>query len=85
MGSRRWRKYRARQRLAEARHRRRISQAQHEAAKEVIAWAVARQVGTLTVGDPRGVLALEAGRRHNQRLRTWRPGALIRHLADKAG
>ena len=85
VGSRRWRKYRARQRQAEARHRRRISQAQHEAAKEVIAWAVARQVGTLTVGDPRGVLALEAGRRHNQRLRTWRPGALIRHLADKAG
>ena len=84
VGSRRWRRFRARQRIAEARHRRRISQAQHEAAKEVIAWAVARRVGTLTVGDPRGVLALEAGRRHNRRLRTWRPGALIRCLSDKA-
>ena len=83
-GSRRWRKYRARQRAVEARHRRRIRQAQHEAAKEVVTWAAARRVGTLTVGDPRGVLTVHAGRRHNQRLRTWRPGALIRHLADKA-
>jgi len=83
-GSRRWRKYRARQRTVEARHRRRIRQAQHEAAKEVVTWAVARRVGTLTVGDPRGVLTVQAGRRHNQRLRTWRPAALIRHLADKA-
>ena len=39
-GSRRWRHYRRRQRLAEARHRRRVRQAQHEAAKAVIAWAV---------------------------------------------
>jgi putative transposase len=83
-GSRRWRKYRARQRTAQARHRRRIRQAQHEAAKMVVTWAAARRVGTLTVGDPRGVLTVQAGRRHNQRLRTWRPAALIRHLADKA-
>ena len=41
-GSRRWRHYRRRQRLAEARHRRRVRQAQHEAAKAVIGWAVAR-------------------------------------------
>src|SRR6266516_477170 len=55
-GSRRWRHHRRRQRLAEARHRRRVRQAQHEAAKAVIAWAVARRIGTLAVGDPRGVL-----------------------------
>src|SRR5207249_12290054 len=70
-GSRRWRHYRRRQRLAEARHRRRVRQAQHEAAKAVIAWAVDRRVGTLAVGDPRGVLNLDAGRRHNQRPRDW--------------
>jgi hypothetical protein len=46
-GSRRWRHFRRRQRLAEARHRRRVRQAQHEAAKAVIAWAAARRVGTL--------------------------------------
>jgi putative transposase len=83
-GSRRWRHYRRRQRLAEARHRRRVRQAQHEAAKAVIAWAAARRVGTLAVGDPRGVLRLKAGRRHNQRTRDWRIGHLIAVLTDKA-
>jgi putative transposase len=83
-GSRRWRHYRRRQRLVEARHRRRVRQAQHEAAKTVITWAVARRVGTLAVGDPRGVLSLKAGRRHNQRTRDWRIGHLITVLADKA-
>ena len=83
-GSRRWRQFRRRQRAAEARHRRRVRQAQHEAAKTVIGWAVQRHVGTLAVGDPRGVLGLDAGRRHNQRVRAWRIGHLIRVLADKA-
>ena len=83
-GSRRWRHYRRRQRLAEARHRRRVRQAQHEAAKTVIAWAVARRVGTLAVGDPRGVLSLKAGRRHHQRTRDWRIGHLIAALKAKA-
>ena len=83
-GSRRWRHYRRRQRLAEARHRRRVRQAQHEAAKAVIAWAVDRRVGPLAVGDPRGVLRLKAGRRHNQRTRDWRIGHLITVLKDKA-
>ena len=83
-GSRRWRHYRRRQRLVEARHRRRVRQAQHEAAKTVITWAVDRRVGTLAVGDPRGVLNLNAGRRHNQRIRDWRIGHLIAVLIDKA-
>jgi IS605 OrfB family transposase len=83
-GSRRWRHYRRRQRLAEARHQRRVRQAQHEAAKTVIAWAIVRRVGTLTVGDPRGVLSIRAGRRHNQRIRDWRIGHLITVLKDKA-
>jgi len=83
-GSRRWRHYRRRQRLAEARHRRRVRQAQHEAAETVIGSAVARRVGTLAVGDPRGVLSLKAGRRHNQRIRDWRIGHLITVLRDKA-
>jgi IS605 OrfB family transposase len=83
-GSRRWRHYRRRQRLAEARHRRRVRQAQHEAARTVITWAVGRRAGTLAVGDPRGVLSLKAGRRHNQRTRDWRIGHLITVLKDKA-
>jgi IS605 OrfB family transposase len=83
-GSRRWRKYRARQRKVEARHRRRVRQAQHEAARQVITWAVAHRIGTLVVGDPRGVLTLKAGRRHNRRVHDWRIGHLIRSLTDKA-
>jgi len=82
--SRRWRQHRRAQRAAEARHRRRVRQAQHEAAKAVIGWALEHRVGTLAVGDPRGLLSLDAGRRHNQRLRSWRIGHLIRALADKA-
>ena len=68
----------------EARHARRVRQAQHEAARAVIGWAVARRIGTLAVGDPRGVLSLAAGRRHNQRTRDWRVGHLITVLRDKA-
>jgi putative transposase len=83
-GSRRWRKTRRTQRQAEARHRRRISQTRHEATKEVITWAVGQRVGTLVVGDPRGVLGIDAGRRHNRRLRAWAPGAWITILTDKA-
>jgi putative transposase len=83
-GSRRWRHYRARARIIEGRHQRRVRQAMHEAAKTVIGEAVARRVGTLVVGDPRTVLDLKAGRRHNLRLRQWRVGQAIAILADKA-
>jgi putative transposase len=61
-----------------------VRQAQHEAAKQVVAWAVKHRVATLTVGDPRGVLNFEAGRRHNLRLRQWQIGRLIAILQDKA-
>jgi len=83
-GSRRWRRHKRRQRQAEARHLRRVHQAQHEAAKSVVSWAVEQRTGTLAVGDPRGVLNLDAGRRHNQRTRDWRLGHLISVLTDKA-
>ena len=83
-GSRRWRRHQRRQRQAEARHQRRVRQAQHEAAKTVVSWAADHRIGTLAVGDPRGVLNHDAGRHHNQRTRDWRVGHLIRALSDKA-
>ncbi|MFG2057627.1 RNA-guided endonuclease InsQ/TnpB family protein [Micromonospora sp. NPDC048930] len=83
-GSRRWRKHRRRARLVEGRHRRRVRQAQHEAARTVVSWAVAQRVGVLHVGDPRGVLDSDAGRRHNLRLRQWQIGRLLQVLTDKA-
>jgi IS605 OrfB family transposase len=83
-GSRRWRKTRRQARLAEARHRRRTRQALHEATKTLIDWAVDKRIGTLTVGDPRSVLDLNAGRRHNLRMRQWQIGRTLRILQDKA-
>ena len=82
--SRRWNKTLARQRDREAAHRRRVRQAQHEAAAEVVAWCLAHRVGTLKIGDPRGVLAVRAGRRHNKRVRDWRVAHLIGCLTGKA-
>jgi IS605 OrfB family transposase len=83
-GSRRWRKTRRRARLIESRHRRRVGQALYEATKALVGWAVDKRIGTLTVGDPRGVLNCDAGRRHNLRLRQWQIGVTLRILQDKA-
>jgi IS605 OrfB family transposase len=84
-GSRRWRRHRARLRRAEARHRRRIHQAHHEAARQVITFALQQRIGTLLVGDPRGITAQDAGRVQNHRLRQWRRTHLLHALRDKAG
>lgn len=83
-GSRRWKRYRAAQRRAEARHRRRVRQAQHEAATAVVQFAVERKIGTLVVGDPKGITTRDAGRRQNRRLRSWRRTHLLHALQDKA-
>jgi putative transposase len=83
-GSRRWRQLRGAQRRAEARHRARVRQGQHRAAKEVVAWALARGVGTLAVGHPAGICAKDAGHHQNLRLRQWRRTHLLRALTDKA-
>jgi IS605 OrfB family transposase len=83
-GSRRWRRHRLRVRRMEARHRRRVHQAHHEAARQVIAFAVEHQVGTLVVGDLAGITNHDAGRVQNLRLRQWRRTHLLEALRDKA-
>jgi IS605 OrfB family transposase len=83
-GSRRWRRYRARLRRVEACHRRRVHQAHHEAAKQVVAFAIQQRVGTLVVGDPKGITEEDAGRVQNWRLRQWRRTHLLQSLRDKA-
>jgi IS605 OrfB family transposase len=83
-GSRRWRRHRARVRRVEARHRRRVHQAQHQAARQVIAFAVQNQVGTLVVGDPKGITKQDVGRVQNWRLHQWRRTHLVQALRDKA-
>jgi IS605 OrfB family transposase len=83
-GSRRWRKYRRAQRRAAVRHRRRVRQVHHEAAGIVVAFAVDHKVGTVLVGNPRGITSRDWGRRHNLRLRNWRRTHLVQALRDKA-
>ncbi|MEA2500035.1 MAG: putative transposase [Actinomycetota bacterium] len=83
-GSRRWRRHRASRRRAEARHRRRVRQGQHEAAKAVVSWLVDHEVGTVVVGDPKGIATRDCGRRQNLRLRNWRRTHLLACLCDKA-
>jgi IS605 OrfB family transposase len=83
-GSRRWRKYRATSRRLEERHVRRVTQATHEAARAVVDFAVKERIGTLVVGDQRGLLAKDAGKRQNLAVNNWRPGLMIAALTDKA-
>lgn len=84
-GSRRWRKLRAAQGRAERRHVAKIRLAHHESAKTVVAWAVARRIGTLVIGDPKGITRHKAGRRQNRRVNTtWRRTHLTAALTDKA-
>jgi IS605 OrfB family transposase len=83
-GSRRWRRHRARLRRVEARHGRRVHHAHHQAAKQVIAFAIRQGVGTLVVGDPKGITEQDAGRVQNWRLRQWRRTHLLQALRDKA-
>jgi IS605 OrfB family transposase len=63
---------------------RRVAQATHEAARAVVDFAAKERIGTLVVGDPRGLLAKDAGRRQNLAVRNWRPGEMIAALTDKA-
>jgi IS605 OrfB family transposase len=83
-GSRRWRKYRARSRKLEEHHRCRVAQATHEGARAVVDFAVAARIGTLVVGDPRGLLNKDSGKRQNLAVSNWRPGQAIAALTDKA-
>ena len=84
-GSRRWRKLRTSQRRAEARHRRRVRQAHHQAARAVVTWTKRHDVGTLVVGDPKGIATKDAGRFQNRRVaNTWRRTHLLQSLCDKA-
>jgi IS605 OrfB family transposase len=61
-----------------------VAQANHEAARAVVDFAVKERIGTLVVGDPRGLLAEDSGKRQNLAVNNWRPGQLIGALTDKA-
>ncbi|WP_262298056.1 RNA-guided endonuclease InsQ/TnpB family protein [Microvirga sesbaniae] len=64
--------------------RRRIRDKRHKGTRKVIDYCVEHQVGTLYVGDPRGVRKLKSGRRHNQRIARWEVGKDMDYLGHKA-
>src|ERR671935_3103558 len=63
---------------------RRVRQAHHQAAKKVIEFLTKRRVGTLLVGDPKGITSRDVGRVQNLRLRQWRRDHLMQVLCDKS-
>jgi putative transposase len=50
----------------------------------VIAFATRHQIGTLVVGDPKGITTQDVGRVQNWRLRQWHRTHLLQALQDKA-
>jgi transposase len=50
----------------------------------VIAFVVRHQVGTLLIGEPKGITGNNAGRVQNLRLRRWRRTHLLQALCNKA-
>ena len=51
----------------------------------MVAWAVDRKIGTLVVGDPKGITDLDLGAAHNLRLRQWRRTHLMPAAVATAG
>ena len=54
------------------------------AAKQVVAFAVRQRIGTLAVGDLRGITDRDMGRVQNLRLRHWSRTHLLQAFRDKA-
>ena len=51
----------------------------------MVTWAKGHDVGTLVVGDPKGIAKKNAGRLQNRRVaHTWRRTHLLQALSDKA-
>jgi len=50
----------------------------------VVAWLVDHEVGTVVVGDPKGITTRQCGHRQNLALRNWRRTHLLACLSDKA-
>lgn len=83
-GSRRYQRLRKIRQKRSLLARRRIRDLRHKGTRRVIRFCQNNQVGTLFVGDPRGVRAKDCGRTHNQRMAQWEVGRDIDYLSHKA-
>ncbi len=83
-GSRRWRKLQRARRQMSARKRRQIRDLRHKGTRKVITFCQHQGVGSLFIGNPRGVREKNNGRHHNQRMAQWEYGQDIAYLSYKA-
>ncbi len=82
--SRRWKKLQRAKKKVCKRSERRVRDARHKATRQVIDFCVTNEVGTLFIGNPRGVRNRDYGRHHNQRMALWEYGRDIDYLSHKA-
>lgn len=83
-GSRRSRKLQRAKTRQRVRALRQIRDLRHKATRKIIDFCVSRGVGELFIGNPDGVRAKKAGRKHNQRMSGWEYGRDISYLTYKA-
>ena|GEM_PF-248476 len=83
-GSRRDRKLAQARRKRSALSARRVRDLRHKGTRQVIDFCREQGVGTLFVGDPRGVREKDCGRHHNQRVSRWEVGKDLSYLGHKA-
>ena len=83
-GSRRWKTLKAARQKRTLLTRRRVRDKRHKATRQAIRFCQDNGVGTLYIGDPRGVRQKKCGRKHNQRISLWEVGVDIQYLSHKA-
>lgn len=82
-GSRRWCRLRRRKAQASARCHRQQRDVLHQASRKAIACCQARAIGSVVIGDVRGLQKLP--RRHNnQKIGQWAHGRFCRYVEEKA-
>jgi putative transposase len=80
----RWKKLQRAKTKVSKRAEQRIRDVRHKATRAVIDFCVGHQVGTLFIGNPRGVRNRNMGRHHNQRMSLWEYGKDIDYLTHKS-
>ena len=83
-GSRRYRKLGRARRKRSTLTDRRVRDLRHKGTRQVIDFCKEQGVGTIFIGDPRGVRDLDGGRHHNRRVNRWEVGQDLSYLGHKA-
>ena len=82
--SRRWKHLQHARQKRSLLTQRRLRDKRHKATRKVINFCIEQKIGSLFIGDPRGVRSKKCGRHHNQRISLWEVGKDIDYLGHKA-